>query len=155
MAKEHFYIKILGNTSNTTSGASSIELPILGILPSHAKESESVKAWGGTLRHYPRFRKKWAVKFEPFKTVSGSSNDTDDMEALKAILAKPFLWLIKPTTSGYEMPPRWHDATAFPVTGAVFSSAIAVICESSIEMQDAWNTAEETLELTFTKRSLG
>jgi hypothetical protein len=146
-----FYIKILGHTADNSGAATAKELKILGILPVATDDATPRKSWTGNYLHRPKLRYVFRVRFEPFKTSDAGSQNTDDWNDLvTTVLNKPYIWLAAPTGPN-TLPPRW--AGTLPDMTALFSSPIAVVRTGSIELSDAWTTAEETIELEFTAKA--
>lgn len=145
-----YYIKIVGgNVNNIADGGNiSVELPITGINPSYIQEGEKIVSWTGTASMIPIYRRKWKVNFESFSTYVPSGDiNTDDVADLLAVLNKRYIWLIKPTTGGRVMPPRWN--AALTDTAAIFTSGVKVVHTESVELGDYNKAGREALSLTF------
>lgn len=148
-----YHIKLYGNTTNSTSGATTAEIGIYGIHPKWIDEGEMIQAWTGSEQKYPAFRAEFTLECVEFSTVAGGDQTTENIrDIVNGILLKKYLFLGVPS-SPKRLPPRWRDTVNFPDIGTVFATPIAVNHDGDVDMSADWGKSREKTTLIFRKKT--
>lgn len=155
-----FYVKVVATTSALSDYATMVaattlntdrwesELACLWIKPDKEMSGESVEAWSGAAWESRRRRWTFEIEFYPFSNhleVDGDDvlQDADDLIELFGLIEKPYVWIAAPTTSGRELPPRYHESATFPLAAALLP------CRVECKLPGTSKTDEGNTEVTM------
>lgn len=100
-----------------------IEIPILILEPTHPRVGDTREyVLLGDIRKPRLSRTRYEVTMFPVSTIYGTDypQTSESLEYLEQIIAiKRNVWIAAPVVSGHNLPPRWADATNFPLLSAL------------------------------------
>lgn len=155
-----FYVKIVGTTDALPDYATMVagtslgstrwekEFACLWIKPDKEMSGDSAEAWSGALWESRRRRWMFEIEFCPFSNHLVADGDdvlhgADDLIELFGLIEKPYVWIAPPTTSGRELPPRYHESATFPLASALLP------CRVECKLPGTSKTDEGNTEVTM------
>ncbi len=143
-----YWVKVQGATESTFQPANTlaVELPIFGIHPGYSVESSNEVSMSGSEIGQRKIRVSLELDCVPVSTWDYGTINTDNVQyLLKEILQQKHTRIVAPTTSGYNLPPRFQSAGSFTYTKALIPF-VFTRCDFSNEKQ--WASGLEKFTIT-------
>lgn len=153
-----FWIKIEGATEPTFNPVNTlgIELPIFGMHPTFETETNTEVSMTGVEIGQRRIRVKLDVECAPFSTWdSGTVSTENTMYLLTEILTQKYCRLVAPNpgTNDKKLPPRFANATNFPITTGLLSSGFN-FARYDVSNEQKWASGLERVVLSVYRKEL-